>query len=99
MSHQFKAGDLALIKRDKSDYNLMKQVELIEFVNPGETYNIPGLDKNIRNVAKSSVWVVSGDVVSQDIGVTGFCQKAERNLMPLRGDFQPEREREEELAQ
>lgn len=102
MSNQFKAGDLALIVRDDDEYNLGKQVELVEFVQPGESYRaVTGVI--MTNASGVAVWACVGDVrtergLDEPVIHEGFTQKAPYNLMPLRGDFQPEQVRERELV-
>lgn len=96
--NNFKAGELAIIVRDSNDYNLMKEVQLIEFVQHGQAYMTPDKEGyGIVNMSGKGVWVVLGDVVNE-AGSIGFCQKAAENLMPLKGDFAPVKEKEEELV-
>lgn len=94
--NNFSAGDLALITRDSNDYNLMKEVQLVEFVQHGQEYRPPDQEGyGIVNMSGTGVWVVLGDVINE-AGLTGFCQKASENLMPLKGDFAPVKEKQEE---
>ena len=98
----FKAGDLALIIGGDNPHEIGRQVELIQLVKNGEGYTCDGFPRTIWNVAGSDVWVVKGNVRSVLKGgsiVDGFTQKAPYNLLPLRGQFTPETERETELTQ
>jgi len=92
---RFKAGDLALIVGcDYASSNIGKCVELVMLVQSNEEYSFGGLD--VINANNCPVWIVVGDV-NGVAGSPGWIQKAEQNLMPLRGDFQPESERTAEL--
>lgn len=87
---RFKAGDLALIVNCSEPSNIGKCVELIEFVPAGGDYVMRG--RGWINASGIPVWVVSGDV--EGVAGHGWAQKSEQNLMPLRGDFQPEGKQE-----
>lgn len=95
--NEFKAGDLAIIIHCDDPYNLGKQVELVQFVENREVYESPtGL--TVINTSGTHVWVCAGDVeiVRGDETVHGFTQKIPRNLMPLKGEFAPVKEKQEE---
>lgn len=99
--HNFKPGDLAVILRGGNPANAGKCVELVRLIADGDFYEDPTgkLAGRIFNNAGVSVWLVVGDVSDQLTGgksYSGFTQKAEENLMPLRGDFKPE---EDDLAE
>lgn len=81
---QFKPGDLALVV---SGGKLGEMAELIRFVQPGDIVVSPTTGKEYQ--------------FRPDAGVGGWlcgfrdCQavKHEKNLMPLKGDFQPEQQK------
>lgn len=87
MSHNFKPGDLALVI---SGGKLGETAELIRFVMPGDVVISPtsGKEYEFRPAAGVGGWLCS----FRD------CQavKHEKNLMPLRGDFQPEQQKAKE---
>lgn len=102
---QFKAGDLALIINAKHPENIGKVVELLRNDNseiiwhdpfaPGCTSNPLGISCwLIKSSNMASSRVASGDTLKVSIGAL-----PEGWLMPLRGDFTPETERETELTQ
>lgn len=98
---ELKSGDLALIINDSVPEHIGKCVELVKLVQPQESY-IPPVPYSgmVNNSADVSVWVVIGDVHSTTYGgdrIEGFCQKCPSNLMPLRGDFAPERQKSQEV--
>lgn len=96
----FKSGDLALIVGGSMPDQLGKVVELLFFIRSREEYAVPGYAHLVRNVSGGDVWLVKGDVgmLHEEGGsVDGFCQKAESNLLPLRGDFQPEQQKSREV--
>ena len=98
MSNQFKPGDLALIVSCYEPSNIGKCVELVEMVAPGDCYQAGRF--LVENNSGVPVWHVIGDVTS-DFGdgdvMSGHAQKASCRLMPLRGDFQPERQQSREV--
>ncbi|MDG9785383.1 hypothetical protein [Metapseudomonas otitidis] len=95
---KFKPGDLALIVNCYEPENIGKCVELVELVPNGCTYESGEFE--VTNGSGMSLWHVAGDIrtVFDDGDVmVGHAQKAECNLMPLRGDFQPEQEKAKEV--
>lgn len=99
---KFKAGDLALVVGCQTiDHNVGKIVELMHFVKSDEVITIDG--QKFR--AAKDAWIVSGDSVGwwslkrecMVIGHHGMI--AEKHLMPLRDDFQPEQQKAMELVQ
>ncbi|WP_158891916.1 MULTISPECIES: hypothetical protein [unclassified Pseudomonas] len=104
MNHNFKPGDLALIVADGNPENVGKCVELVELVQPGAWYVCPvpntlpcGL---LRNCHQGAVWVCLGDFsgfTNEGEAIHGFCQKSPTRLMPLRGDFAPERQKAQQV--
>ncbi|VVQ29743.1 hypothetical protein PS943_01472 [Pseudomonas fluorescens] len=100
MSHQFKPGDLAIIVKEDHPENVGRVVELQFFVADGQRYKNP--DGNYAvNASGVDVWIVTGDSIyhrseGTDWHVAGWTQKADFNLMPLRGDFAPEQQKAKE---
>lgn len=90
MSHQFKEGDLALTLIAGFEWPPMTQVKLDVFLPKGAIAEEP--DGGLFT-APFDGWVVYRE---DECGV-GFFRP--RYLMPLRGDFAPEREKVRELAQ
>lgn len=90
MSHNFKPGDLALVI---AGGHLGETAEIIRFVQPGEVVVSPssGRKYQFRPAAGIGGWLCS----FKD------CQaiKHEKNLMPLRGDFAPERQKSLEVVE
>ncbi|WP_312910969.1 hypothetical protein [Stutzerimonas nitrititolerans] len=88
MNNQFKPGDLALAL---SGHFMGRAVELIRFVMPGDI--VTSIDGKRSYVFRPSSgrpgWHVA---VGEDSTI-----EHERNLMPLRGDFQPERQKSREV--
>jgi len=98
MSHQFKPGDLALIiKSIKRPENIGKACELLAFLVPGDRLEFEhnGL-RAITHVGEHPAWLVAGDGVIGSNGDVGFALVRPSNLMPLRGDFQPEQQKAKE---
>ena len=100
MNNQFKPGDLALIVDCKLPELIGSAVELVSQVGPwGDLVT----DRYLWiNDSSTCAWVVSGDgLIRLDTdGVRRPCQMtivAEHKLMPLRGDFQPERQQSREV--
>lgn len=106
MSNQFKAGDLALLI-NASSRNNFKTVELVEFL--GAPDLIPLGETQLRNTGRHGIWLVRAcrepiifsKKISSAAGVSSSMEApvAERNLMPLRGDFEPEREMAREVVE
>lgn len=100
MSHEFKPGDLAVIVGTKfATETLGKTVELLEFLGSDPGIACPG-GGIVQNVDKNRMWLVrlTEGAYTDNLGVTsseGPCR--EQWLMPLRGDFQPEREKSREV--
>lgn len=98
---QFKAGDLALVVASKIPELIGKTVELVSLVPP---HSIVEDERNVwHNTSSGNGWLVSGDGLLR-LGMSGQTYPseitliAEYKLMPLRGDFTPETERETELV-
>lgn len=99
---KFKAGDLAMIVSSLSPENVGRVVELVRRVS-GESIVLT--DGSTAKVSASICWEITGESL---IATSAFYPEGipvryavieERKLMPLRGDFQPEEERETELSQ
>jgi len=105
MSHNFKAGDLALIIGSASEGspNIGKMVELQEFLAPGQSFRSPD-GKSCRLCGSGAAWLVFGESLQArniDNGWVplGLALVESRYLMPLRGDhFLPLTKREEVKA-
>ena len=99
MNQEFKPGDLAILKSSVEEHLVGSVVELIEYVGSDVFMTYAGGD--MFNPKKDRVWwvkITSGHTFfSEARGVVsdGFC--ADFRLMPLRGDFQPEKNKEKEL--
>ncbi|WKW34379.1 hypothetical protein KIH13_12435 [Pseudomonas viridiflava] len=103
MSNQFKPGDQALIvgSRLGTSPNMGKSVELIQLVMPGDSFTTPdGFVR--RSGADHPAWMVAGEglvaitISDRRVCCGGACLIQERYLMPLRGDFAPERQKAKE---
>jgi hypothetical protein len=99
MNNQFKPGDLALIVGANTlVQNIGKVVELSTFVRDSDIY--VGPDGNVYRHSDADCWVVRGEGVQfwTEEGVyDGFGLCEPRHLSPLRGDFQPERQKSREV--
>lgn len=105
MNDQFKPGDLALLINAgaKNDF---KTVELLEFL--GSPSRIPFGDINLANPNFQRIWrvrscrdpIAFSNIIQEKSGITSSMESpaAERNLIPLRGDFEPEQQRAAELT-
>ncbi|MEB0170035.1 hypothetical protein [Pseudomonas sp. CCC4.4] len=96
MSHQFKAGDFALIVGSRLGIspNIGKAVELIQLVMPGGSFTTPdGFER--RSGVDYSAWMVVGEglvaltISGRRVCCGGACLIQERYLMPLQGDTAP----------
>lgn len=105
MSHNFKAGDLALIvgSNFQGSPNIGKSVELVGFYKPGDDLITPD-GTEVEFCGDRAAWLCEGQgLMARDMndawvyqgGVT-FCN--ERYLMPLRGDFAPEQQKSREVV-
>ncbi|NEK70305.1 MAG: hypothetical protein G3W70_21300 [Xanthomonas perforans] len=92
MNHNFKPGDLALVVGFVQVPDLVgSAVELVEPTYPGEQFSGPdGVTYRSRDELK-------GWVVLTDLDEDGWAHVAEAHLMPLRGDFVPERQKSLEV--
>lgn len=101
MTGRLEVGGLALVIRCAENPEMVgKCVTLERRVAPGEAVRFGGMS---FRPAKDVCWIVSGDGLqsfnayrgNRSVPYAGF---AERNLMPLRGDEQPQLQRVEELT-
>jgi len=88
MSKEFKAGDLALTLASKYGFPAMSQVELIIFLLKGQKAEQP----------HGELWTAPHDgwVVGRENEGLGYGFFKHSQLMPLRGDFQPEQQKAKE---
>ena len=88
MSHNFKAGDLALTLVDRCGVPAMTQVELVELVEPGRLLTMVNGGKARFSYPAwrcSTALIPDADLMFRT-----------RELMPLRGDFIPEQQKAKE---
>lgn len=106
MSH-FKPGDIALIVGSPwpDCPNIGKSVELVAFLAPGEEFICPDGDVG-GNGSDEPLWLCFAEGLMgrsvffeawMDRG--GMTLAADRDLMPLRGDFQPEQQKAREVVE
>lgn len=99
MNHQFKRGDLAIIVGANSlTQNIGKQCELREFVVSGDCYVAP--NGAVYRHDDVPCWTLVGDdlvaAVEGEAVQLGFGVHEPKHLMPLLGDFAPERQKAKE---
>lgn len=85
MSHQFKPGDLALTLAPLPSVPVGSCVELELLVNPGDVFLTPD---GMKTTILEYRWVVIRD--------SRRFSYHERELMPLRGDFEPDQQKAKE---
>lgn len=96
MNHNFKPGDLAMIVGAFClPQNIGKTVVLEELLGDGQisAWRDPADGCHIHNTAGSAGWIVIGEGLSSWCGGDGWCLVDSKHLMPLRGDFTPERQK------
>lgn len=99
--NQFKAGDLALVVSASHSDNLGKVVELVQFT----TDEIIVLQDGgqVANPKMLACWEISAESLfaTSKLRPEGFSTNRaaipERNLMPLRGDFAPDQQKQNEV--
>lgn len=89
MSKQFKPGDLALTRIDRGSVPAWSTVEIREFIGEGQPAHAVGGDILL---APEDTCLCSS--ANEQEGLVPY---RPRELMPLRGDFQPEREQSREV--
>lgn len=87
MSHNLKVGDLALTLVALSDVEAGSVVELVDRIEKGDLVISEGITRRTIEAG----WVCKPAAKS---GLLGY---PERYLMPLRGDFAPERQKSQEV--
>lgn len=104
MNNQFKPGDLALVLGGiQVNPNTGKCVELVRCAVGPACLDVNGGTNWVDVPAGLKVWVVTGDGLIGEMTASGKTFHTlehvfpERNLMPLRGDFQPERQQSREV--
>lgn len=85
--HNFKPGDLALVVG--GECLVGQQVKLECWLRPGDAATVRGQEFVLSNNATASGWLID----LQDAVVV----KRSGHLMPLRGDFAPERQKSQEV--
>jgi hypothetical protein len=86
MSHQFKAGDLALTLIDDPDMPIGSCVELVKPIAQGEMLEFAAF------VAPSPGWYVTNASCYRNVAY------GDHELMPRRGDFTPEQTNSREVT-
>lgn len=100
MSHNFKPGDLAILKSSVAEHLIGSVVELVSYV--GSEFQIEYDGAEIFNPERHRIWWVnlpSGqtfDSIARGPVSDGLC--GEHRLMPLRGDFTPEQQKAKEAV-
>lgn len=94
---KFKAGDLALVVGSDYPENNGCQVELVAFVTHGSHISSVRTEQDFHNVSGKGLWYVVGRVGNPSLELAGESFFEECQLMPLRGDFQPERQKSQEV--
>lgn len=101
MNHQFKPGDLAIVIRANKSENLGKVLELIRYDDSEVIDHAPDGPFRTLNPDRRPSFVVRGSFLTEDL--FGRAETTEVAaipiawLMPLRGDFQPERKQSREV--
>lgn len=88
MSHQFKPGDLALTLVPDALIPQGSQVEIVEAISKGQVITTKGYPF----VAPSAGYFVTSHHIAPKKTAYGFME-----LMPLRGDFEPELQKAKEV--
>lgn len=100
MNHNFKPGDLALIVGACSlKENIGKTCELVELLAPDQisVWQDPEDGRTVINASGEEVWLVVGEGLVSSIKNTRNAALAlPVHLMPLRGEFLPEKKRSKE---
>ncbi len=100
MSHNFKPGDLAILKSSVAEHLIGSVVELVSYVGSEILMEYAGAE--IFNPEQHRIWWVklpSGqtfDAIARGPVSDGFC--GEFRLIPLRGDFSHEQRKAKEAV-
>ncbi|UZZ12428.1 hypothetical protein NDO41_08115 [Ectopseudomonas mendocina] len=97
MGNQFKPGDMALVIASAFQENNGCQVELVEFVPHGSMISSVLTEQDFYNESGEGIWYVIGRVVNPQLELAGESFFRERQLMPLRGYFEPEQQKAREV--
>lgn len=98
MSHNFKLGDLAILKSSVAEHLIGSVVELVSYV--GSEIHMEYAGVELFNPEQHRIWwvkLLSGqtfDSIARGPVSDGFC--GEFRLMPLRGDLAPEHQKAKE---
>jgi hypothetical protein len=101
MTHQFKAGDMAIIVGANSlTQNIGKQCELREFVTAGDHYVAP--NGEVYRHDDVPCWTLVGDgllaVIEDEVVQIGFGIHEPRHLMPIPNEPVPDRAKKREVV-
>lgn len=101
--NEFKAGDLALVIRAKNPENVGKVVELLRYDNSQYISHAPYGPGSSLNINLEPGWLVKseglliGRAYSPDNkAIETIAAFRQSHLMPLKGDFAPVKEKQEE---
>lgn len=101
--NEFKAGDLALVIKARNPENLGKVVELLRCSSESTISHQPYADGNTANDQLALCWVVKGSGIlvgrkhiSDLVTLESVAVCPQSHLMPLKGDFAPIKEKQEE---
>jgi hypothetical protein len=100
MNHNFKPGDLAMIVGAYNvPDNIGKHCELIEYLRVEDIseWVDPADGLRVQNSADGPAWLVVGEGVKSWCGGSGWVLADARHLMPLRGDFSPDKQSSREV--
>ncbi|KTT56420.1 hypothetical protein NS337_03550 [Pseudomonas oryzihabitans] len=99
MNHNFKPGDLAMIVGAFSvTQNIGMACELVEHLEPEQVSQWRDQDGyRQQNGDTGPAWIVIGEGLASWCGGDGWCLVDSKHLMPLRGDFAPERQKSQEV--
>ncbi|SHM77805.1 hypothetical protein [Phytopseudomonas punonensis] len=86
MRNQFKVGDLAITLIDLPPVMAGSVVELLEYFSRGDIIRGPVRD----HIARLPGWICAHQLVPLNAAY------GEHSLMPLRGDFEPEQQKQRE---
>lgn len=91
MSHQFKAGDLAMVIESGDPADIGKSVEIVcVLIDDKDLHFFRGQAfQGWADHAPCAFIIMDGEIWMWQ----------QKNLMPLRGDFEPDREKAQELVQ
>ncbi len=100
MIHQFKPGDLAILKSSDAPQLVGATVELIDYLGTEPGRYGPFQIENPKGKRLWWVRICSGQEVRFPSGETTGCDEgacAEARLIPLRGEFTPEQSKSREV--